>query len=63
MEINRNRYARLVGDKIQDNGNHKELLNHFNEIYNLTEKGAEIRYLEIPETNTVYCEARLVISQ
>jgi len=63
IERNRNRYARLVEDYIQNNGNSREGLDHFNEIFNLTEKGAEIRYLENPETNSVYCESREIISQ
>lgn len=63
IEINRNRYARLIEDEMQNNGNHKEGLNHFNEIFNLIEKGAEIKYLENLETNTIYCESRLILDQ
>lgn len=63
MEINRNRYARLVEDQMQKNENYKESLDHFNEILSFLEKGAEITYHENPNTNAIYCEARLILDQ
>ena len=63
IEINRNRYARLVEDQMQSNGNYRESLEHLNEIINLIEKGAEITYHENANTNAIYCEARLILDQ
>ena len=63
IEINRNRYARLVVDKIQNSDHYREILNDFDELFNLIENGAEIRYLENPETNDVHYEAKLITDQ